>query len=220
MMEVVIICDGEFPRREYPRHIISRADFIICCDGALKPYLRACTKIFGRLREPDLVIGDMDSLSASLKKTYASRILRVAEQDDNDMTKAFRWAMDNLKDVEAIHFLGAGGKREDHTVGNLGQLMEYTRLYDLEERGVRIDMVSDYTTAFPVSDSVEFWPGKGRQVSIFSPDNSLTITSEGLEYQVGTVVFDNWWKASLNKSTDDRVFLKFSHRSMALIILT
>lgn len=219
-MEVAIICNGEFPRKEYPRYIISRADFIICCDGALKAYLRACPKIFGRLREPDLVIGDMDSLTASLRKAYASRILHMSEQDNNDMTKAFCWAMDNLKDVSAIHFLAAGGKREDHTVGNLGQLMECTRRYDLDERGVRVDMISDYTTAFPVNDSIEFWPGKGRQVSIFSPDNSLTITSEGLEYQVGTVVFDNWWKASLNKSTDDRVFLKFSHRSLALIILT
>jgi len=218
-MEVAIICNGEFPRREYPRHIISRAGFIICCDGALKPFLHASPKIFGALREPDLVIGDLDSLPASLRETYASRIVHVAEQDDNDMTKAFRWAMDNLKDISSVHFLGAGGKREDHTVGNLSLLMEYTRMYDLEERGVRIEMVSDYTTAFPVCDSVEFWPGKGRQVSIFSPDNTLSITSEGLEYQTSSVVFDNWWKATLNKSIDDRVFLRFSHRSLALIIL-
>ena len=89
-MEVAIICNGEFPRREYPRHIISRAGFIICCDGALKPFLHASPKIFGALREPDLVIGDLDSLPASLREAYAARIVHVAEQDDNDMTKAFR----------------------------------------------------------------------------------------------------------------------------------
>mgnify|MGYP002517133227 CR=1 FL=1 len=33
------------------------------------------------------------------------------------------------------------------------------------------------------------------------------------------VIFDNWWKATLNKASQDNVKLEFSHPSMALIIL-
>ena len=61
--------------------------------------------------------------------------------------------------------------------------------------------------------------GIGRQVSIFSPDNSLKIRSKGLEYPTDEVVFDNWWKGTLNKASQDNVRLEFSHRSMALVIL-
>jgi hypothetical protein len=80
-------------------------------------------------------------------------------------------------------------------------------------------MISDTCTAFAVNDTVEFDCGIGRKVSIFSPDNSLRIKSKGLEYPTDEVVFDNWWKATLNKAVTDTVRLEFSHPSMALIIL-
>ena len=62
---VVIICDGQFPKTEYPRYLIGSADFVICCDGALKKFIKNSVSIFGKERLPDLVIGDMDTLSAS-----------------------------------------------------------------------------------------------------------------------------------------------------------
>ena len=66
--DIVIICDGSFPKTEYPRYLIRSADFIVCCDGALKKFLRQSQAIFGEERLPDLVIGDMDTLSPSLQK--------------------------------------------------------------------------------------------------------------------------------------------------------
>ena len=209
---VVIICDGEFPKTEYPRHLIRTADFIICCDGALKKFLRHSKGIFGEERLPDLVIGDMDSLSASLKKKYGELILQVDEQEHNDQTKAFKWVMENLPDADHIYIIGATGEREDHTIGNMSLLMEYARAYDLAEKGIEVEMVTDHATAFAAT-------GTGRRMSIFSPDNSLKIHSEGLEWPLDNVVFDNWWKATLNRTSEDRVRLEFSHKSMALIIL-
>ena len=107
----------------------------------------------------------------------------------------------------------------DHTIGNASLLMEYTRMFDLEGMGVSIEMVSDTGTAFAVNDTMEMDCGIGRQVSIFSPDNSLRIRSAGLEYPTDDVVFDNWWKATLNRAVQDTVKLEFSHRSMALVML-
>jgi hypothetical protein len=66
---------------------------------------------------------------------------------------------------------------------------------------------------------MEFDCGQGRSVSIFSPDNSLRISSEGLEYPTDGVIFDNWWKATLNKASQDTVKLTLSHKSMVLIML-
>ena len=216
---VAIICDGAFPKTEFPRHLIRTADFIICCDGALRKFLRHSRSIFGEERLPDLVIGDMDSLPASLKKKYGELIVQVDEQEHNDQTTAFRWAMENIPDIDHIYIIGATGEREDHTIGNLSLLMEYARTYDLAGRGTDVEMVTDHATAFAVTDTFEMDCGIGRRVSIFSPDNSLNIHSEGLEWPLDNVVFDNWWKATLNRTCDDRVRLLFSHKSMALIIL-
>lgn len=214
---VVIICDGKFPKTEYPRYLIRSADFIICCDGALRKFMRNSTAVFGEERLPDLVIGDMDTLPMSMQKKYSDIIIKEHEQEHNDQTKAVRWALNNLRGIESIHILGATGGRTDHTIGNVSLLMEYTRLFDLD--GISIEMVSDNGTIFPINDTIEFECGPGRSVSIFTPDNSLKIRSEGLEYPTDDVVFDNWWKATLNRSIADNVRLELSHRSMALIIL-
>ena len=214
---IVIICDGTFPKSEYPRYIIRTADFIICCDGALSKFIKHSEKIFGTERLPDLVIGDMDTLSAAMQKKYADIIIREDEQEHNDQTKAVRWALSNLTGIGFIHILGATGGRADHTIGNLSLLMEYTRMFDLGD--IQIETVTDEGTIFPVTDTVEFDCGVGREISIFSPDSSLRIISEGLAYKTDDVIFDNWWKATLNKASEDKVCLEFNHRSMALIMM-
>ena len=214
---VVIICDGRFPKSEYPRYLIRNADFIICCDGALQKFIRNSEAIFGERRLPDIVVGDMDSLSAGLQKKYKDIIVRIDEQEHNDQTKAFRWALANISGIGQIYILGATGEREDHTIGNVSLLMEYARTYDLE--GINVEMVSDHATIFAVTDTFEMDCGEGRKVSIFSPDNSLKIKSEGLEWPTDDVIFDNWWKATLNKASQDHIRLEFSHKSIALIMM-
>lgn len=215
--EIVIICDGTFPKKEYPQYLIGSADFIICCDGALTKFMRNSRRIFGEERLPDLVIGDMDTLSAAMQKKYADIIIRETEQEHNDQTKAVRWALNNIDNIGTIHILGATGGRADHTIGNLSLLMEYTRMFDLKD--ICIEAVSDEGTMFPINDTIEIDCGQGREISIFSPDSTLRIKSEGLMYKTDDVIFDNWWKATLNKATADKIRLEFNHPSVALVIM-
>ena len=220
-MDIAILCNGAFPRKDYPRYLLRSADRIVCCDGALVSFLRHAETIFGRPsdapRLPDAVVGDMDSLPAKYRRLYSDRIVPVAEQEHNDQTKAVLYAAAKWPEVTDIHILGATGLREDHTIGNLSLLMEYARMEEL--RGIRIESVSDYGTAFAVTDTCELEVGEGRRFSLFSPDNSLRIRSEGLVWPTDGVVFDNWWKATLNRASADTVRLTFSHPSLALIIL-
>ena len=125
MSSAVIIGGGDFPRKPFPRELIRRADVIVCCDGnALKAFLRNRERIFGDTsREPDAVVGDMDSMSPSLAKKYSRILIKVEEQDDNDQTKALHHIINNFPEVDTVHILAATGRREDHTVGNLGLLM-------------------------------------------------------------------------------------------------
>ena len=271
MSSAVIIGGGDFPRKEYPRELIRRADYIVCCDGhALSAFMRNRSSIFGSPaqaalpseghtlptfmrnrssiigspaqaalpqegsgpaaktlhaggRLPDAVVGDMDSVSARQLSEFSSLLVKVEEQDDNDQTKAFNHILRSYPDVDTIHIVAATGKRECHTIGNMGLLMEYARKHGAcgipSEGSIYVDMVSDYSTIFAITDSCGFFVGEGRQVSLFSPDNSLTIKSEGLAWQTSGVVFDNWWPASLNRATSDFVKLTFSHPSAALVIL-
>jgi len=212
MKQAVILCDGAFPTADYPLYLLGAADVLVCCDGAFGRYLSE-----GFTRLPDAVVGDMDSVAPELREKYPSLFFPESEQDYNDMTKAMRFLLSHYPDVSDICILGATGLREDHTVGNLGLLMEYNRMFDLGD--IRVQMVSDYGTAFTVCDTCELHVGAGRRFSLFSPDNSLRIKSEGLHWPTDDVVFDAWWKATLNRADKDIVRLHFSHPSVALIIL-
>ena len=157
MPDVVILCNGEFPRKAYPLYLLESAEAVVCCDGAAVKYLRK----FGEKKLPEAVIGDMDSLPKRLREKLAPIVIPVEEQDYNDLTKAMRYVLEHHPDVTDIHILGATGLREDHTGGNLGLLMEYTRMFDL--KGIRVEMVSDFSTAFAITDSCELHVGKGRR---------------------------------------------------------
>lgn len=215
----VIICNGEFPVKEYPRYIIRNADVTVCCDGAFDKYMKAGESIFGKEKLPDVVIGDLDSISSVKREKYSRIIVHDADQETNDQTKAFRYVMEHFPEVTEIHIIGATGLRTDHTIGNVSLLMEYARDYSLDSRGISVDIISDRETIIPVTDTIELQCGEGRSISVFSPDSTLKIHSEGLVWPLDNVVFDNWWKATLNRAANDTIRLVFSHRSIALVIL-
>ncbi len=210
---IAILCNGEFPRGEYPLYLLDSADFIVCCDGAASKLLEHNPALV----EKAVVIGDMDSIDSDAAAAFERKFVRVGEQDDNDQTKAMCYIMEHYPDAASITILGATGLREDHTIGNISLLMEYTRMFPSCK--AEIQMVSDYSTIFAVTDTIELHIGEGRRVSILSPDNSLKIKSEGLVWPTDDVIFDNWWKATLNRSSSDVVKLSFSHPSLALVIL-
>lgn len=219
MAAAVIVGNGQFPKKEYPLYLLESADYVICCDGALDTYLR---HFRGRnLRRPDAVVGDMDSLSEKTAERFRDIAVKIDEQETNDQSKAFHYILEHFPDVDTIHILGATGKREDHTIGNLSLLMEYAREMGRQDCGrtVFVDIVSDWSTAFAITDSCTLDVGEGRSVSIICPDNSLNIKSEGLVWPTDNVVFDNLWQATLNRASADRISLTFSHPSIALIIL-
>ena len=219
MATAVIVGNGQFPKKEYPLYLLESADYVVCCNGALDTYLR---HFRGRnLRRPDVVVGDMDSLSKKTAERFRDIAVKIDEQETNDQSKAFHYILEHFPDVDTIHILGATGKREDHTIGNLSLLMEYAREMRRQDCGrtVSVDIVSDWSTAFAITDSCTLDVGEGRSVSIICPDNSLNIKSEGLVWPTDNVVFDNLWQTTLNRASADRISLTFSHPSIALIIL-
>ena len=226
MKSIVILANGQFPRKEFPQYLLRSADAVVCCDGALM-----VAEKHGIV--PAAVVGDLDSVCRRALKRFEAAgsrhagdktgqpgtIVRINDQETNDLTKAFRYVLDTWPDADTIHILGATGKSEAHTLGNLSLLMEYESEFNLSSRGISVDMVSDYSTVTAATDSCELHVGEGRKVSIFSPDPTLRIQSEGLVWPTGDVIFDNWWKASLNRASADVVKLKFNHKSKAIIIL-
>ena len=194
---IVILAAGDFPRAEAPLRALHEADLRICCDSAAEALVD-----YGM--EPDYILGDLDSISADFKERYADRITHVEEQDDNDLTKTFHFAL--TLHPSRITILGATGKREDHMLGNVSLLIDYVR-----EADCPVEMLTDYGRFIAIQDTATLSCTPGQPVSIFAFDNALNIKSAGLKYPTDQVRFDTLWKATLNKALSETFTLTLSH---------
>jgi len=189
----VIVADGTFPSHAVPLGYLSNADRIICCDGSTESLLNA-----GFI--PDAIVGDMDSLTPDLAERFRDRIYPDNDQETNDLTKAVMWCKE--KNYKNLIIVGATGKREDHTIGNISLLAEYVR-------ELNVLMVTDTGIFQPCLKSSEISSFTGQQVSIFSIDPETEITSTGLRYPLQRRKIKNWWMATLNESLGDNFTLNF-----------
>jgi len=191
--KTVILADGSFPTHEIPLNYLREAEHIICCDGSAENLV--ITDL-----EPEAIVGDLDSLSEGIADLFANRIYKDDEQDTNDLTKAVKWCI--KKGYKGVVILGATGKREDHTIGNISLLAEYSK-------EIKVIMVTDTGTITPVLKSCKISSFTRQQVSIFSIDPETAITSTGLKYKLSSMKLHNWWRATLNESTGDSFELRF-----------
>ena len=191
----VIVADGIFPDHEVPLRYLANAARIICCDGSAGNLVLA-----GYL--PDAIVGDMDSLGEELAVRFADRIYPDDNQDTNDLTKAVSWCSESgYKDIAIV---GATGKREDHTLGNISLLAEYAKV-------VNVIMVTDTGILIPFLKHAEITSFPGQQISIFSIDPETEISSYGLRYPLEKKKIDNWWVATLNEALGENFSLGFNH---------
>ncbi len=195
--ETVILANGLFPTHPIPLSILRNASYIVCCDGAIDNLSQ--TKI-----EPHAIVGDCDSLSEENRKRFATILHPVSEQETNDLTKAVNFSV--AQGRKDIIILGATGKREDHTIGNISLLCEY-------QSYANVLMISDYGCFVPITRPATFDSVKGQQVSIFCIDPK-PISSEGLMYPISEQIFTNWWQATLNESLSDKFTIYPSGRTI------
>jgi thiamine pyrophosphokinase len=202
MAEAVVIADGTFPVHPIPLGYLKRAGMVVCCDGST-----ASLVAFGI--EPDAIAGDMDSLGESLLSRFADRIHPDSDQETNDLTKAVNWCRKN--GFNDVIILGASGKREDHTIGNISLLAEYVR--DGSAR-----MITDSGIFYAFTSGFEIEVEKGQQVSVFSINPENEITSEGLLYPLSARKLTNWWQGTLNEAASHTIKLDFSNGTLILFV--
>jgi thiamine pyrophosphokinase len=183
--DAVIVAGGEYPTAPQPLEVLQSAPFVVCCDGAADSYIAT-----GGV--PDAIVGDGDSISAANREKYAHLLHVISEQESNDQTKAVRFLMERGK--RRIAIVGATGRREDHTIGNISLLIEYARL------GCVVCSITDHGVFIPCNGTTTHKCCKGQQVSIFCI-TARDLSSEGLRYPIYD--FNNWWQGTLNECTGD-----------------
>ena len=185
LFDAVIVAGGEFPTTPQPLEVLQSASYVVCCDGAADRYIATGSV-------PDAIVGDGDSISTENREKFAHLLHIVTEQESNDQTKAVHHLME--RNMRHIAIVGATGRREDHTIGNISLLIEYAR------KGCEVCSFTDHGVFIPCNGTTTHKCRKGQQVSIFSI-TARDLSAEGLLYPIYD--FNNWWQGTLNECTGE-----------------
>ncbi len=191
--EAVILAAGDYPSHPLPVTLLSQASYVVCCDGAANEYIR-------RSGIPAAIIGDGDSVLPEYREQYVSLFHPIEDQETNDLTKAFRFCLQAGK--KEILILGATGKREDHTLGNISLLMEY-------RQEASVQMMTDHGLFTPLCNDALLETFPGQQISLFN-FGATGLYGEGLRYPLSD--FTNWWQGTLNEACTDHIQI-YAHGS-------
>ena len=198
MSHVVLLANGTLPHHPRALRFLQTAEVLICCDGAL-----AKARQLGR--EPDFVVGDGDSLSSADQRALGDRLVLVAEQETNDLAKAFRFAVETYSTACTITLLGATGLREDHALGNIFRLLDFTGTVP------GTTLVTDDGTFEVVRTERTFTCQPGESLSIFAPLPQTRVSSTGLVWPLDGVDLTPLWSGTLNKTQGEFFTLRPSH---------
>jgi thiamine pyrophosphokinase len=188
--KTVIIANGLFPTHPAPLEALRKAARVVCCDGAANALVDHSEFL------PVAVVGDGDSLSEPARNKFSGCLVTSVCQETNDLTKAFRFCME--QGWNDIVIVGATGKREDHTLGNLSLLADFSR-----EASVR--MMTDECVITPVFEETTLSTYEGQPVSFIACDPGVRVSVEGVRYPVQNLKLTRWSTATLNVATGEQI---------------
>ena len=181
----VILAAGDFPAKDSEGwKLLENAARVVCCDSAADAYTRRFR------RAPAAVVGDLDSVKRFPEN---SEIIRVDEQETNDLEKALRLCRERGWKSPVV--VGATGGRDDHFLSNVFRCLAYG-----------VDLVTDAGRFTVVGGEGEqgartLKTRKGAAVSVFATDPATRMNSVGLAWPLDEVKFVNLYCATLNRAT-------------------
>jgi thiamine pyrophosphokinase len=171
MKKCIILANGKPPKKSIISFFQRRGySKLICADGGANSALKMNLV-------PDVIIGDLDSISSEALKEFksVSKIIRLKRQNDTDVEKCLKYAIKN-KFEEAL-LLGATGNRLDHTFCNIGIVLKYFPQ-------IKISLIAENSFLKAYTGKVELNTYPGETISLYGISPKTKITSNGLKYEL------------------------------------
>lgn len=165
----IILANGKPPRKQIITYLIRKGySKLICADGGANHAFR-----MGLI--PDIIIGDLDSITKSAYEFYKlkSRITKIARQNDTDVEKAIKLAI--KQGFGEIILLGVTGGRLDHTICNLGIVLKFFNK-------VKCILIAENSILIPLSGLTILKSFTGEIISLYGFNKTTKITTKGLKY--------------------------------------
>ena len=189
----IILANGQYPSHPAALNKLHTAGTIICTDGS-------ANKLLENGLTPNVIIGDMDSTTVG-QDSFKGLYVKISDQDNTDLDKALEWC--KVNSLSQLTVLGTSQLREDHTIGNLILLANYSEELD-------INFVTDYFTITCHHGKRSFTSFKQQLVSLLPVEDIKSITTEGLEFPLIDELFPLSSRGISNRATRHQFIISSS----------
>lgn len=181
---LAIIANGTEPTTPPERAALAACAGCVCCDRLPPEGAPALLQ----------VVGDLDTLDRANIPAHLVTDLH-ADQETNDLTKAYRWLRAHHPAASVAYF-AVTGRREDHTLANLALIAETAERTTVYTASGRFDL-------FPAGEhALAVAPGWPLSFLSFVPQR---LTARGVVWPVEGLWLDTLWRATLNRTALEQV---------------
>ena len=135
----LIIANGEACSVDLLEQLLEWSPLVIVLDGAVDRVMSLGIKI-------DVLFGDFDGIEIPVeeirKSQYPIEIIHAPDQEKTDLEKAIDYLIG--RGFPAVNILWATGRRADHTLANMTNLVKY-------REQIQVKMIDDYSVIYPLS---------------------------------------------------------------------
>lgn len=174
MKKCIVLANGKPPKKSIIT-FFQKLNYnkLICADGGANSALNMNLV-------PDVIIGDLDSISTDAIKEFksVSKIIRLKRQNDTDVEKCLKYAIKN--NFREALLVGATGNRLDHTFCNLGIVIKFFPQ-------INISLVAEDSFLKAYTGKITLNTHPGETISIYGFDSKTKIVSKGLKYKLNKI---------------------------------
>ncbi|KQS33140.1 thiamine diphosphokinase [Dyadobacter sp. Leaf189] len=167
----LIIANGEACSEELLGQLLEWSPFIVVLDNAIYRVLELGIKI-------DVWLGDFDDphdFEAIRERQHPIEIVNTPDTEKTDLEKGIDFLIE--RGFPAANIVWATGRRADHAVTNITNLVRY------KDR-IRLVMFDDYSKIFPLTGTFEKWYVAGTPISLIPVGIVEGIKTAGLKYNL------------------------------------
>lgn len=202
----LIIANGASCSEELIGQLLEWSPLVIVLDSAIDRVLELGIKI-------DVLLGDFDcdfNPEIYLEKQYPLEIVHTPNQDKTDLDKAFDYLI--AKGHKAVNVVWATGKRADHTITNITNIVAY-------RNQLKIVVLDDHSKVFLLQKKYEKWYPKNTTISLIPIGKVTGITTKNLFYPLNNEELIIGYRTGSSNHVSEDGIVTIEHQEGDLLLM-
>jgi thiamine pyrophosphokinase len=202
----LIIANGESCSFELVGQLLEWSPLVVVLDSAIDRVLDLGIKV-------DVLLGDFDrdfQAEKYLEKQFPLEIVHAPDQEKTDLEKALNYLID--RGFPAANIVWATGKRADHTMTNLTNIVQY-------RNKIKVVVLDDYSKVFLLPNSYEKWYPAGTIISLIPIGTVTGIRTENLKYPLQNESLQLGYRTGSSNEVLKDGFIKIEYQTGDLLMM-